>query len=138
MKEFECRKSADAYARATTSRTGLLDTKMLHSYKYNDDIFKKVSVIPEGKNHGLIFVLDWSGSMANCILDTVKQLLNLVWFCKKVQIPFEVYAFTYEWNDFIVDTHAPYRKLQEKKDGMLCINDCFSLLNFVSSKTTSK
>lgn len=138
VKEFECRKSADAYARATTSRTGLLDTKMLHSYKYNDDIFKKVSVIPEGKNHGLIFVLDWSGSMANCILDTVKQLLNLVWFCKKVQIPFEVYAFTYEWNDFIVDTHAPYRKLQEKKDGMLCINDCFSLLNFVSSKTNSK
>ena len=138
VKEFECRKSADAYARATTSRTGLLDTKMLHSYKYNDDIFKKVSVIPEGKNHGLIFVLDWSGSMNNCILDTVKQLLNLVWFCKKVQIPFEVYAFTYEWSDYLADPRSPYRKIQEKKDGLLCINECFSLLNFISSKTNSK
>jgi len=29
--------------------------------------------------------------------DTVKQLLNLVWFCKKVKIPFNVYAFTNEW-----------------------------------------
>ena len=26
--------------------------------------------------------------------DTLKQLFKLVWFCRKVQIPFEVYAFT--------------------------------------------
>ena len=26
VKEFECRKSADSYARATVSRTGVLDT----------------------------------------------------------------------------------------------------------------
>jgi hypothetical protein len=31
------------------------------------------------------------------IFATVKQLLNLTAFCKKVQIPFEVYAFTNEW-----------------------------------------
>ena len=63
MKEFECRKAADSYARASTARTGVLDTSNLHTYKYNEDLFKKVSVIPDGKNHGLIFVLDWSGSM---------------------------------------------------------------------------
>jgi hypothetical protein len=94
VKEFECRKSADAYARASTARTGVLDTARLHTYKYNEDLFKKVTVIPDGKNHGLVFILDWSGSMSQVLLDTCKQLFNLIWFCKKVSIPFEVYAFT--------------------------------------------
>jgi hypothetical protein len=94
VKEFECRKAADSYARATTARTGVLDCTKLHTYKYNEDIFRKVTTLADGKNHGLVFVLDWSGSMSNVMLDTVKQLFNLIWFCKKVAIPFEVYAFT--------------------------------------------
>jgi hypothetical protein len=94
VKEFECRKSADAYARASTARTGVLDTTKLHTYKYNEDLFRKVTSLPDGKNHGLIFLLDWSGSMCNQMGSTIKQLLNLVWFCKKVQIPFRVYGFT--------------------------------------------
>ena len=83
VKEFECKKSAGAYARATTSRTGVLDTSKLHTYKYNEDLFKKISVLPDGKNHGLVFILDWSGSMSHIMLDTIKQLYNLMWFCKK-------------------------------------------------------
>ena len=100
VKEFECKKSADAYARATVSKTGVLDCTKLHTYKYNEDLFRKVSVLPDGQNHGLIFILDWSGSMGQCILDTIKQLFNLVWFCNKCNIPFDVYAFTnsYLWN----------------------------------------
>ena len=94
VKEFEMKKSADAYARATTSRTGVLNTSKLHTYKYNEDLFKKVTNLPDGKNHGLTFYLDWSGSMQHVLLDTMKQLFQLVWFCKKVNIPFEVYAFT--------------------------------------------
>ena len=74
VKEFECKKSADAYARSTVSRTGILDTTKLHTYKYNEDLFKKVNIIPDGKNHGLTFVLDWSGSMSWVMLDTLKQL----------------------------------------------------------------
>ena len=99
VKEFECKKSATAYARATTARTGVLDCSKLHSYKYNEDIFKKVTSLPEGKNHGLVFALDWSGSMCHIIEDTVKQLLSLVMFCDKVNIPFQVFAFTNEWKD---------------------------------------
>ena len=88
VKEFECKKSADAYARASVSKTGVLDTSKLHTYKYSEDLFKKITTLPDGKNHGLVFILDWSGSMSNVLLDTVKQLYNLIWFCKKVQIPF--------------------------------------------------
>ena len=139
VKEFECKKSADAYARASTARTGVLDTKMLHTYKYNEDLFKKVSIIPDGKNHGLIFILDWSGSMNDYLLDTVKQLLNLVWFCRKVQIPFEVYGFTYEWNDRYADPEVEYDKeISEKKDGHIIIHNRFSLMNMLTSKTNSK
>ena len=77
VKEFECRKSADSYARATTSRTGVLDTSKLHTYRYNEDLFKKVTTLAEGKSHGLMFLLDWSGSMTNVMEDTIKQLFNL-------------------------------------------------------------
>ena len=94
VKEFEMKKSADSYSRSATARTGMLDMNKLHTYKYNEDIFKKITVIPEGKNHGLVFLLDWSGSMHHQLEDTLKQLYKLVWFCRKVQIPFEVYAFT--------------------------------------------
>ena len=94
VKEFEMKKSASAYARAATSRTGILDTTKLHTFKYNEDLFKKVTTLPDGKNHGLVFILDWSGSMNSVMLDTIKQLYNLIWFCRKIQIPFEVYAFT--------------------------------------------
>ena len=143
VKEFECRKSATAYARATTSRTGILDTTKLHTYKYNEDLFKKISVIPEGKNHGLIFILDWSGSMNFVIRDTVKQLLNLVWFCKKVKIPFNVYAFTNEWYRNCDDDRIPqmpYGELlhQSFADYELRINDTFNLLNMISSDSSVK
>lgn len=138
VKEFECKKSADAYARAAVSKTGVLDTKMLHTYKYNEDVFKKVTVIPDGKNHGLIFILDWSGSMNHVILDTVKQLLNLCWFCKKVQIPFEVYAFTYDWSPALIDPEFS-REISKtnRKVGDFDIHKFFYLLNFMSSRTNT-
>ncbi len=142
VKEFECRKAADQYARSSTARTGILDTTRLHTYKYNEDLFKKVSVIPDGKNHGLVFVLDWSGSMAEVILDTCKQLFNLVWFCKKVSIPFEVYAFTNEWrrgeydyeNDrYLAADRTPH---YQKKDGLICVDETFSMMNILTSKVS--
>ena len=141
VKEFECRKSADAYARAGQSKTGVLNTSKLHTYKYNDDIFKKVTVLPDGKNHGMIFVLDWSGSMGTVLMDTVKQLINLCWFCRKVQIPFEVYAFTYEWNDaYFQGDEEEYGQeyAYERKNNMLSVHKRFSLLNLATSRSNSK
>jgi hypothetical protein len=142
VKEFECKKSADAYSRSSTARTGILDTSKLHTYKFNEDLFKKVNVIPDGKNHGLIFVVDWSGSMQDTIIPTVQQLLNLVWFCKKVQIPFEVYAFTYEFSAIYksilgIDPDHSY-EMQKKKPGDLVVHESFNLLNLISHRATSQ
>ena len=142
VKEFECRKSADAYARATVAKTGVLDCTKLHSYKYNEDLFKKITVLPDGKNHGLVFVLDWSGSMSTVLMDTIKQLFNLIWFCKKVQIPFKVYAFTNEWNHYSEwdqpDEYSwrPRKNIPEhhqEKDRRVCVGREFSMVEFLSS-----
>ena len=145
VKEFECKKAADSYARATTARTGVLDTTKLHTYKYNEDLFKKVTTLADGKSHGLVFVLDWSGSMSRVLLDTCKQLFNLVWFCKKVGIPFDVYAFTNEWerpafdlNNGDVIKPAKIGDRTDKKEYTLAINDDFSLMNLLTSKTSGK
>jgi hypothetical protein len=93
VKEFEMKKSADIFSRISIAKTGVIDTNKIYSYKYNEDIFRRQSIIPEGKNHGFVMVLDWSGSMSGNIKETVKQLISLTSFCKRTQIPFEVYIF---------------------------------------------
>ena len=143
VKEFECRKSADAYARAGQSKTGVLDTSKLHTYRYNEDIFKKITVLPDGKNHGLLFLLDWSGSMQYELMATVKQVLNLTAFCKKVQIPFEVYAFTNEWTlaerAMSGDTsYEDYSYPGLTKNEIYLHEGRFHLMNFVSSRSNAR
>jgi hypothetical protein len=141
VKEFECRKAADSYARATTARTGILDCSKLHTYKYNEDLFKKVTTLANGKNHGLVFILDWSGSMQDVMLDTIKQLYNLMWFCKKVAIPFEVYAFT---NDYPVVSYEDGKvsntrqTAYKKRNGLLQVCEWFSMMNLFTSKVNGK
>lgn len=134
VKEFECKKAADQYARASTSRTGVLDTARLHTYKFSDDVFKKVTTIPDGKNHGLVFFLDWSGSMASNMVNTIKQLYDLIWFCKKVAIPFRVYGFSDSHINLNVFPGTP----SEEKLNDIHIGEDFRLLEFFSSKMNAK
>ena len=96
VKEFEMKKSATAYKRALTDKTGIIDPLKLKNYKFSDDIFKRLTILPNEKNHGMMMLLDWSGSMQDCLMKTVDQLLNLVWFCQKIKIPYDVYFFTSE------------------------------------------
>lgn len=94
VKEFELKKAATAHSRTKQDKSGVVDPLKLHSYKFNDDIFKRLTITPDGKNHGLMMFIDWSGSMSDKIAPTIHQLMNLTMFCRKVQIPFEVYAFS--------------------------------------------
>ena len=87
VKEFEMKKSATAYKRATTDKTGVIDPLKLKEYKYSEDIFKKLTILLL-KNHGMMMLLDWSGSMCDTIQQTTEQLMNLVWFCQKVNMIF--------------------------------------------------
>lgn len=94
VKEFEMRKAAHQWQRATTAKSGSLDVNKVHSYKYNEDIFAKVTSLADAKNHGMMMLIDYSGSMCQSMPGVLDQLMHLVQFCKAVNIPFEVYAFT--------------------------------------------
>ena len=81
----------------------------------------------------MVFILDWSGSMQYVLQDTLKQLYNLIWFCKKVQIPFEVYAFTCEWcRDREYEGNLPSH--YEAKEGSLIVEERFNLMNLFTHK----
>ena len=120
-KEFEMKKAATSYARASVSRTGILDTKKLFSYKYNDDIFRKVTRTKDGKSHGLIFILDWSGSMHECILDTYKQLLSLAFFCRKAKISFEAFCFASDTGEHLTEEYDDTSYSAKQKDNTIYV-----------------
>jgi len=126
-KEFELRKNADQMKRASVAKTGELNMAKIYGYQLMDDIFKKVTVVPDGKSHGLVMFLDWSGSMHNHIENTMKQLINLVMFCKKVNIPYEVYAFSSEFDE-------PYTPKVVVGDIQM---HGFKLINLLSSKMSA-
>jgi len=92
-KEFEMRKAAKAFSKSKLSDTGDIDINRLATYKFDDNIFRKVLLTPKGKNHGLILLLDKSGSMSNNMSGSIEQILVLAMFCRKVNIPFVVYGF---------------------------------------------
>lgn len=94
VKEFEMRKAATSYKRSQTAKIGSLDMKKVWSYKLSNDLFKRVTAVKEGKNHGMIFLLDWSGSMSGVIGNTLDQTINLAMFCQRAHIPYRVYAFS--------------------------------------------
>ena len=136
VKEFEMRKSADLYKRSTVAKTGQLNMNTLHSYSYNEDIFLKMNVEPGATNHGLVMFVDWSGSMFDNFYNTIKQTLNLVWFCERVNIPFEVYGFTNGYGRDRGDSNKHIHAQKRKQDDMI-INE-LTLLNMLSSRANKK
>lgn len=93
-KEFEMRKAAKAFSKSKLSDTGDIDINKLCNYKFDDNIFRKVMMIPKGKSHGLVLLLDCSGSMQENMAGSIEQVLVLTMFCRKVNIPFRVFGFT--------------------------------------------
>jgi hypothetical protein len=114
----------------------------LHTYKYNEDLFKKVTTLPGATNHGMVMVVDWSGSMYENLKGTLSQLYNLIWFCRRTQIPFEVFAFS-DCRELFIDRVTgewPNRyeaKMDNFKAGDIALRS-FKLLEFFSSKMSAK
>ena len=143
VKEFEMKKSAQTYKRAQVSKIGSLDMTKIYSYKLKDDLFKRVTMLPQGKNHGMIMLVDWSGSMNDVLQDTLKQVINLAMFCNRTQIPYRVFAFTNGYNDKDLDdsqTYEKYNAWMRTKHGEKLLSNAtsrFNLLELFSSKMTT-
>jgi len=119
-KEFEMRKAAKAFSKSKLSDTGDIDINKLCNYKFDDNIFRKVMMIPKGKSHGLILLLDCSGSMSDNMAGSIEQILVLSMFCRKVNIPFSVYGFTDCTETFNIDRGVD--SFEKRKDN----SDSFS------------
>ena len=105
--QFERKKAADEIRRERPKQTGMLNLDRLHQYRTHDDIFISKMVKQDGKNHGIVFMLDMSGSMSHRLSDCFLQILQLVWFCEKAKIPFEVFGFT-DIHPYTLMTHQEY------------------------------
>jgi len=103
VKEFEMRKAAKSFSKSKLSDTGDIDVNKLSSYRFDDNIFRKVMLTPKGKSHGLVLLLDRSGSMAGNMSGSIEQILVLSMFCRKVNIPFVVYGFGDEVDAHLID-----------------------------------
>ena len=141
VRRFEMKMNADVARRTCESRSGTLNMSRIHSYKLIDDIFLTNSEVAAGKNHGVVFYLDWSSSMNTSLHNTVKQLLNMTEFCKALNIPFDVYAFSTNpvaaagkggdrWSNNIEEQMYP--GLSKQQNGV-SIGASFGLLHFLSS-----
>jgi hypothetical protein len=143
VKEFEMKKSAQMHKRAMVSKIGSLDMKKIYAYKLQDDLFKRVTSLPQGKNHGMVLLVDWSGSMNDVLKDTMKQVINLAMFCNRVQIPYRVFAFTTDYNDRVTETNAEreaysaWRSERREPNNLIDCADRFHLLEFFNNKMTT-
>lgn len=92
--QFEMRRTASQLARSRIHKTGDLNMNKLWATRLTEDVFLSNTVVPNGKNHGMVMFIDFSGSMGSNMTATIEQLLIQISFCKKVNIPFDVYGFT--------------------------------------------
>jgi len=92
--EFDRRMAAAELRRTATADTGTIDPNRLWAYRISDEIFATNTYVKDGKNHGLIVLLDMSASMGGIFTDTMLQLVNLAAFARRVGIPFRIYGFS--------------------------------------------
>jgi len=102
-RRFETRRAARNYARESSAKTGRISCRNLAKYKFSEDIFERVTIKRDEKNHGIVILLDWSGSMSGMINETISQLAALLMFCRRVGIPAEVYFFNSMYSKFCDD-----------------------------------
>lgn len=130
VQQFNLLRAADQYKRTSSAKTGRLDMSKLSSYQTSEDLFLRNAVVADGKNHGMLILVDWSGSMDGILGDTLRQMLNITSFCRKAGIPFEVYGFS----DRYAGSPAKIRDGWTPVVGDLNPNRGFRLLNFLSSR----
>ena len=138
-KEFEMKKAARSYAKAKVSNTGDIDIGKLYKYQVEDNIFRKMMRVPKGKSHGLVLLLDRSGSMSNNMAGSIEQILVLAMFCRKVNIPFVVYGFGDSEDGRLED--FPNERFERKKCFDTTVNefafDTVYLREYINSKMST-
>lgn len=127
FQQFMMFKQAQRYKRTRQHKTGALDPLRMWAYKIDEDLFKSIAIVADDKNHALLFVVDWSGSMQTSMAGTLEQLMMLCMFCRRGGIPFRVMSLTIGGG-----------KAFEQKPGNLTFTDNFQMRCYLSSEMTSR
>ena len=129
--EFDRRKAADEHRRTAVAETGSIDPSRLWAYKISDEIFAANAYVKDGKNHGLMLLLDLSASMSGIIHDTVVQMVTLAAFCRRVNIPYRFYGFTDVASlDDLGETYKNNENKSERVRLLTLLEDGMSLTEF--------
>lgn len=137
VKEFEMRKAAQRYARKQTASTGSLSMNKIHQFKTSDDLFRKMDIITDDKNHSFLMLLDWSGSMDASLQDSLGQVITLASFCRRVNIPFQVCAFSDNRISARYSDTPEIDKVNPPGKFGLIDGDIINILTFFDSKMTN-
>ena len=139
--QFELRKAATAYKKSSIAKIGKLNEDKLWAYKLTEDLFQRALIVPDGKNHGILMFVDLSGSMYRNMSGTIDQMMNVAAFCRKVNIPFDVYGFSSAGNKGLTEEDRKNHWWTKQKeaietleDGQMIVdNSSFCLVHMLSS-----
>lgn len=121
---FQQKKKADELKNTSNVQVGRLNMKKLSKYKITDNIFRKTKVLKEGKNHGLVILVDFSSSMERDVLrDAIVQACIVGEFCRMNDIPFAIIAFGIHKIDYSNDGNM----YEDKSVAVLGYNHSFDL-----------
>jgi len=91
---FNMKQSARKQERTRTAKTGLIDPDKLVNYRTAANIMLKRQQSENGKNHGFVVFIDFSGSMTGVISSVMEQVVIQIKFFERVNVPYLVYGFT--------------------------------------------
>lgn len=118
--EFQRRKSAIINARTQVRQSGEIAPALLHTYKYNDEIFKVVGKTPNQKNHAIFFMADISGSMSSVVGAVMRRVALLTDFADVMKIPYKVMAFTDDYsNGAVLYNVYDYSMTKARRNGVI-------------------
>jgi hypothetical protein len=95
---FILKKNAVELAATRYERSGSLDINRLVDYKTSDDIFITKRMQPQGTNHGVCLVLDWSGSMSSLVQELWSRSAEFIEFAKLSNVRVAVWLYTTDDN----------------------------------------
>lgn len=91
---FENLKNAKNYKSTNRIKTGKIDLKKIHQYKYETNIFIRKKISKKQKNHMLYLLVDMSGSMDKYSFELEKIKNDFICFAQKTGIDIYVSGFT--------------------------------------------
>lgn len=92
-RQFEMRKAAARIKHAKLANTGKINLDRVALYKVTDEIFGKKLIIKDTKKHGMVLLIDASGSMQSQMANVIRQTLLLTEYARKIGVPFKVFVF---------------------------------------------